>query len=62
LSCHSDVTGYARLGVGVLIGSHASVLPGATIGDFATIGAGSVVLKSAPSGATMVGVPARRLM
>jgi len=44
-----DVTAYAK----------ATVLGGVTIGDGAVIGAHALVLRDAPAGAVMVGVPAR---
>ncbi|AKB51580.1 Serine acetyltransferase [Methanosarcina barkeri str. Wiesmoor] len=43
----------------VVIGSGASVLGPITVGRGAKIGAGSVVIRSVPAGATVVGVPAR---
>jgi serine O-acetyltransferase len=43
----------------VVIGSGASVLGPITVGKDAKIGAGSVVIRSVPPGATVVGVPAR---
>lgn len=43
----------------VWIGAGALVLPGVTIGDDAIIGAGSVVTRDVPEGATVVGNPAR---
>lgn len=43
----------------VVIGSGASVLGPITIGRGAKIGAGSVVIRPVPAGATVVGVPAR---
>jgi len=43
----------------VVIGSSAVLLGAITIGDKARVGANSVVVKSVPSGATVVGVPAR---
>ncbi len=39
----------------------ALILPGVTVGDDAIIGAGSVVNRDVPAGATVVGNPARRL-
>lgn len=45
---------------GVVIGAGAQVLGPITVGKDARIGANSVVLKDVPSGATMVGIPARR--
>ena len=41
------------------IGGGAIVLPGVTIGDDAVVGAGSVVTRDVPAGATVVGNPAR---
>jgi serine O-acetyltransferase len=48
-----------RIGRGVLLSSGATILGGITIGDFAKIGAGSMVTSSVPSHCTAVGVPAR---
>ena len=45
----------------VWIGGGAILLPGVTIGDDALIGAGSVVTRDVPPGATVVGNPARVL-
>jgi len=47
------------IGNNVWLGSHAVILPGIKIGDNAIVGAGAVVTKDVPSGATVVGVPAR---
>jgi UDP-2-acetamido-3-amino-2,3-dideoxy-glucuronate N-acetyltransferase len=44
---------------GASIGSSAVIMCGITIGANARIGAGSVVTKDVPPGATVVGVPAR---
>ncbi len=48
-----------RIGKGVLLSTGATVLGDISIGDFAKIGAGSVVTSDVPSGCTAVGVPAR---
>lgn len=42
----------------VLIGAHSSILGNIRIGSGAKIGAGSVVLREIPAGATAVGAPA----
>ena len=48
-----------RIGANVWIGGGAILLPGVTVGDDAVIGAGSVVTRAVPPGATVVGNPAR---
>lgn len=44
---------------GASIGANATLLPGITIGENAMIGAGAVVTKDVPSGAVVVGNPAK---
>ncbi|MBR1165724.1 serine O-acetyltransferase [Bradyrhizobium sp. DASA03005] len=48
-----------RVGRGVFIGSGATILGDIAIGDFAKIGAGTVVTRDIPAGCTAVGNPAR---
>ncbi|MDB5379316.1 MAG: maltose acetyltransferase [Rubritepida sp.] len=48
-----------RIGADVWIGGGALILPGVTIGDGGIIGAGAVVTRDVPAGATAVGNPAR---
>lgn len=50
-----------RIGANVWIGGGALILPGVTIGDDAIVGAGSVVTRDVPAGATVAGNPARPL-
>jgi serine O-acetyltransferase len=50
---------HPKIGKGVLLGAGAKVLGNITIGDYARIASGAVVLKPVPSGCTAVGVPAR---
>ncbi len=59
LSGHVDVTGHVKVGEGVFFGSRASVIPGKRVGDAATVGAGAVVIRNVPAGATVFGNPAR---
>ncbi len=49
------------IGRNVWIGAGAIVLPGARIGDDAIVGAGAVVTRDVAAGATVAGVPARRV-
>src|SRR5262249_38045690 len=48
-----------RIGRNVWIGASAIILPGVSIGDDAVVGAGSVVTRDVPDGATAFGNPAR---
>ncbi len=50
-----------RVKRGASIGSGAVILCGITIGERALIGAGAVVTRDVPDGATVAGVPAQRL-
>ena len=44
---------------GAKIGANVTLLPGVTIGEYALVGAGSVVVRDVPPGAVVVGNPAR---
>lgn len=61
--CHvapnATLGGGVRLDDEVLVGSGAVILPGIRIGRGARIGAGAVVTRDAPAGATLIGVPAK---
>jgi sugar O-acyltransferase (sialic acid O-acetyltransferase NeuD family) len=57
----AHVGGCVQLGHDVLVGSGANILNGLHVGANARIGAGAVVTKPVPAGATVVGVPAREL-
>jgi acetyltransferase-like isoleucine patch superfamily enzyme len=47
------------IGSDVFVGAGAMILKGSTIGDGATVGAGAVVSGEVPTGAIVVGNPAR---
>jgi sugar O-acyltransferase (sialic acid O-acetyltransferase NeuD family) len=59
ISAHCDLTGYTTLGQGVFLGSGARIIPGKSVGDFASVGAGSVVIRSVAAGQKVFGNPAR---
>lgn len=46
---------------GASIGANATIVCGATLGEYAFVGAGAVVARDVPAFALMVGVPARRI-
>jgi len=50
---------HPKIGRGVLLGAGAKVLGNITIGEYAKVASGSVVLKSVPPHCTAAGVPAR---
>lgn len=50
---------HPTIGNHVMISTGAKVLGSVTVGDYAKIGAGSVVLRSVPANSTVVGIPAR---
>ncbi|PXW96235.1 serine O-acetyltransferase [Sphaerotilus hippei] len=50
---------HPTLGRGVIVGAHACVLGGFTVGEGARVGSGAVVTKPVPANATAVGNPAR---
>lgn len=50
---------HPTLGHGVVIGAGAKVLGPIVLGDGVRVGSNAVVLKDAPSGTTLVGIPAR---
>ena len=53
------VVRHPQLGRNVVVGTNATILGHIDIGDGARIGSGSVVVRSVPAGATVVGVPGR---
>jgi sugar O-acyltransferase (sialic acid O-acetyltransferase NeuD family) len=54
-----DVTGCARLGSAVFMGSGARILPGVVVGERAKIAAGAVVARNVQAGSIVGGNPAR---
>ncbi len=48
-----------HIGKGAWIGAGSTILPGVTVGDYAIVGAGSIVTKDVPPYAVAVGSPAK---
>jgi acetyltransferase-like isoleucine patch superfamily enzyme len=49
--------GEVHIGSNVMIGANCTILPGVTIGDYAVVGAGSVVHKNVEAGSFVAGNP-----
>ena len=56
---YSSKFGPVKIGRNVIIGYRALILPGVTVGDYCSIGAGAVVTRSFPAHCVVAGVPAR---
>lgn len=61
LSSFSFVGGGAQLGDRVTVFPHVTILPRVRVGDNATLGAGSVVIKDVTAGHTVFGNPAKSI-
>ena len=55
------IAGNVAIGELCLIGVRSTIRQGLSVGDAATVGMGSVVLRNVPSGATVLGNPAKRI-
>jgi acetyltransferase EpsM len=55
----AGVMGFGTLKEGAFVAANGAVMPGVTIGAWATLGACSFAMHDVPDGATAVGVPAR---
>ena len=55
------LAGNVHVGTGALLGIGSAVVPGIEIGPWATVGAGSVVLRAVATETTVGGVPAEPL-
>ena len=53
--------GQVHIGDHVFIGANTTILPGVTIGDYAVIGAGSIVTHDVPTRTVVAGVPAKEI-
>ena len=61
LAPNVTLAGWTRVGKGATLYTGAIAIPTINIGEYATIGAGGVVLQNIPDNATAVGIPARLL-
>lgn len=61
LGSFSFLGGGSSVGVGSVVHPHAVILPGVKVGSCCVVGAGSVVLRNVPDGATVYGNPAKKL-
>ena len=57
----AQINGFCKIGHSSFIGSNASVMPGTEIGEKATVGGNSQVLRAVKSGTTVNGVPALKV-
>lgn len=57
----AHLAGAASIGDGAFLALNSTVLPGVTVGEWSTVGAGAVVTRNVAAGVTVVGVPARSL-
>lgn len=53
--------GQVHIGNHVFIGANTTILPGVTIGDYAVIGAGSIVTHDVPARTVVAGIPAKEI-
>ncbi len=53
------LAGRVKIGAGAFVGIGARVIQCLSVGEYATIGAGAVVIRDVPASTTVVGVPAR---
>lgn len=56
------LAGNVSIGEGSFLGIGSAAVPGVEIGDWATVGAGAIVLEDVPPESVVVGVPARPLV
>lgn len=53
--------GQVHIGDHVFIGANTTILPGVTIGDYAVVGAGSIVTHDVPAKTVVAGIPAKEI-
>lgn len=58
---HATLCGLVHVGEGTLMGVGSCAIPCIKIGSWSTVGAGSAVVRDVEDGATVIGVPAKRI-
>lgn len=58
VSGHCDLTGNTRYGVGAFLATGVRIAPSKSVGDFAYVGAGAIVIRSVKDGEKVFGNPA----
>ena len=61
LGAYSFLGGFSKLGSSVTLHPGTRILPHKAVGDNATVGAGSVVIRNVKNGITVFGIPAKKL-
>lgn len=61
LNTYAFMGGYSEMGEMSTIHTHGTLLPHKTVGVGATIGAGSVAISNVKDGATVIGIPAKKI-
>jgi len=61
ISTIDDKSGPVHLKRNCRIGCHSTIMPGVTVGENAIVGAHSFVNRNVPDGATVAGVPVKRI-
>ena len=61
INAQCDLTGHTKIGKGVYMGSNVCILPSVEVGEFANIGAGSIVVRKVRANSTVMGPIAKRI-
>lgn len=61
INAYADCGGMSKIGEGVTLHTTCFVVPLSIVGDYATVGAGSVAMRRVKAGQTVFGVPAKPL-
>ncbi|MDC3203591.1 hypothetical protein OA957_00360 [Prochlorococcus sp. AH-716-B04] len=62
ISAQVDIAGHCFLDTGTFMGSGSRIIPGKKIGEFSSVGAGSVVIKNLKKNINVFGNPAKKII